>query len=296
MDKGQRHVFPLLALSIVLLSFAALFVKWSTLPASVLGMYRLFIAGALLTAFGRWKTGFFPHWSSRQWGIAICSGFFLFLHYYLWFSSLRMTSVASSTIILALQPAVSMVVGYVLFKERVPFRALVPLVLAFSGVVTIGWHDFQFTGQAFWGDVYSFLSVIAVCLYLAAGQSLVRQTNHWLYTGIVFLISGLFFGLFNVGTGTSIVVTNSTDLWAIALLVVVPNIGIIIHNALLKWVNATTISMTILGEPIGATLLAVLLLGETLTIATVIGGTLVLGGIGLFFMSEKKKVSVAFTE
>ncbi|MGL4820269.1 MAG: DMT family transporter, partial [Bacilli bacterium] len=285
--KHQRTIASLLILSIIMLSFAAIFVKISTLPPSVLGMYRLTIAGVLLLAFGWWRTGNLPRWTKRQWGIAISSGFFLFLHYYFWFTSLRMTSVASSTIILALQPALSMIIGWFLFKEKVGLRALLPLMLAFSGVLTIGYSDFQFTGDALLGDIYSFLSVIAVCLYLAAGQSLVRQTNHWLYTGTVFMISGFFFLCVNIINGTSMRVVEANDWWSIFLLVLVPNIGIVIHNALLKWVNATTISMTILGEPIGATLLAVLLLGEELTIPTLFGGVLVLGGVGLFFVTRK---------
>ena len=49
--------------------------------------------------------------------IQFISGLFLAAHYVLWFESLQYTSVASSTVIVTLQPLFSMIVGYFLFKE-----------------------------------------------------------------------------------------------------------------------------------------------------------------------------------
>ena len=52
--------------------------------------------------------------------------------------------------------------------------------------------------------------------------------------------------------------------WGIFLLLaIIPTMSHVINNWLLTYVNATTISMSILGEPVGATILAVWLLGES---------------------------------
>ena len=65
------------------------------------------------------------------------------------------------------------------------------------------------------------------------------------------------------------------------LLAIIPTMSHVINNWLLTYVNATTISMSILGEPVGATILAVLLLGEKVTLLQMFGGLLVL--LGVFF-------------
>ena len=54
----------------------------------------------------------------KDWGFLIGSGFFLALHFLLWFESLKHTTVASSTIILALQPIVSLVGGFSYLKKE----------------------------------------------------------------------------------------------------------------------------------------------------------------------------------
>ncbi|BBP89691.1 hypothetical protein BsIDN1_33090 [Bacillus safensis] len=60
------------------------------------------------------------------------------------------------------------------------------------------------------------------------------------------------------------------------MLAIIPTMSHVINNWLLTYVNATTISMSILGEPVGATILAVWLLGEKVTLLQMLGGLLVL--------------------
>ena len=64
----------------------------------------------------------------------------------------------------------------------------------------------------------------------------------------------------------------------------------VINNWLLTYVNATTISMSILGEPVGATILAVLLLGEKVTLFQMLGGLLVLLGVFFFLMQQRQGI------
>ncbi|MEH7747960.1 DMT family transporter, partial [Neobacillus drentensis] len=68
----------------------------------------------------------------------------------------------------------------------------------------------------------------------------------------------------------------------------VQTVSHVINNWLLNYVNATTISMSILGEPVGATILAVILLNEHLVTWQIVGGMLVLFGV-FFFLSQKQK-------
>lgn len=77
--------------------------------------------------------------------------------------------------------------------------------------------------------------------------------------------------------------------WGIFLLLaIVPTIAHVIYNFLLKYVNSATISMSVLFEPIGATILAAILLGETVVGLQIAGGFFVLLGVFLFLLQQRK--------
>ncbi|MCG7044442.1 DMT family transporter, partial [Pseudomonas aeruginosa] len=119
--KQERSIALPLAISIIAISFAAVFVKMSSAPSSILSMYRLWIIVLIMLPIVWKKREEFSKIQLKDWGFLIGSGFFLALHFLLWFESLKHTTVASSTIILARQPIVSLVGGFFLFKERTTY-------------------------------------------------------------------------------------------------------------------------------------------------------------------------------
>lgn len=200
---------------------------------------------------------------------------------------------ASSTIILAVQPLISLAGGFFIFRERTTLASLATIVLAIFGVALIGWGDIGLGKAALFGDFLSFLSVVAVVVYLLIGQNTVKKLSHWIYSFTVFTGAALFLTVYNVVTATKCFGYSSNDWTLFVLLATVPTLSHVISNWLLNYVNATTISMSILGEPVGATLLAVLLLGEKLIGIQMVGGILVLAGVFFFLMKQdgNKEVS-----
>jgi drug/metabolite transporter (DMT)-like permease len=287
-DKGSRSIGLPLTISIIAISFSAIFVKWSDAPASILSMYRMWLASILMLPIVWKKRSEFKHIVKKDWFFLFFSGFFLALHFVLWFGSLKLTTVASSTIILALQPIVSLVGGFFLFKERTSLSALMTMGIAIIGAMMIGWGDFGLSQDAIMGDLLSFFSVIAVVGYLLIGQSIVKKISHWLYSFCVFFSASIILTIYNVSTGVSLSGYPAKEWGIFLLLATVPTVSHVINNWLLKYVNATTISMSILGEPVGATILAVILLNERLVNWQIAGGLLVLLGV-FFFLSQQQK-------
>jgi drug/metabolite transporter (DMT)-like permease len=152
----------------------------------------------------------------------------------------------------------------------------------------IGWGDFGLSQDAIMGDLLSFFSVIAVVGYLLIGQSIVKKISHWLYSFCVFFAASIILTIYNVSTGVSLSGYPAKEWGIFLLLATVPTVSHVINNWLLKYVNATTISMSILGEPVGATILAVILLNERLVNWQIAGGLLVLLGV-FFFLSQQQK-------
>lgn len=287
-SSSPKIILPLF-ISIVAISFAAIFVKWSDAPATVLSMYRMILATLFLLPIVYIRRAEFRHVTGREWRLLAFSGVFLALHFALWFGSLKLTTVASSTIILALQPIVSLIGGFLVFRERTTRAALLTMFVAVVGAVMIGWGDFGLSQAAILGDILSFLSVIAVVGYLLIGQSAVKKVSHWIYSFSVFGFAGITLVLYNLIAGVSFTGYSGQDWGIFLLLAIVPTISHMINNWLLKYVNATTISMSILGEPVGATLLAVWLLGERLTGWQLVGGVLVLSGVFLFLLQQMRR-------
>ncbi|NGZ77649.1 DMT family transporter [Saccharibacillus alkalitolerans] len=275
-----------LTVSIIAISFSAIFVKWSSAPAPILSMYRMWFACILMLPIVWAKREEFRRIGRKEARLLIFSGLFLAMHFALWFESLKLTTVASSTIILALQPLVSLIAGFIFFKERTTRAAIFALAVATFGVMMIGWGDFGLSAQAIRGDLLSFLCVIAVVGYLFIGQNAVKKVSHWIYSFCVFLSAAVFLTLFNLATSQEFFAYPAKEWGVFALLAVVPTMSHIINNWLLNYVNATTISMSILGEPVGASLLAVWLLGEHMTWLQIVGGVLVLAGMFLFLIRQ----------
>ncbi|MBU8918234.1 DMT family transporter [Bacillus sp. FJAT-29953] len=279
-----------LTISIIAISFSAIFVKWSDAPASILSMYRMLFASLLLAPMVWVKRRELKKINSKNGAMLFFSGVFLALHFALWFGSLKFTTVASSTIILALQPLISLVGGFFLFKERTTASALATMGIAIVGAMMIGWGDFGLSADAIHGDILSFFSVIAVVGYLFIGQTIVKNMSHWIYSFCVFLCAGIVLVVYNIWAGVPFWDYPPKEWGIFLLLAIVPSLSHVINNWLLNYVNATTISMSILGEPVGSTILAIFILGERLSGWQIFGGLLVLLGVFLF-MSKKQKAA-----
>lgn len=284
----NKRVGLLMTISIIAISFAAIFVKWSEAPASILSMYRMYLACVLLLPMVYVKRREFLKLSRREWVQLFFAGVFLALHFALWFQSLKLTTVASSTVILSLQPIVALIGGYFLYKERTSISTILMIGISIIGVAMVGWGDFSLSSQsAIIGDIFSFLSVLAVVGYLLIGQTSVKKISHWTYSFSVFFFTALNLHIYNLLVGVPIGGYDTHEWGIFILLAIFPTIAHVIFNYLLNYVNTTTISMSILGEPIGATFLAVILLGEPIIGIQLLGGVIVLVGVFLFLIQQR---------
>lgn len=287
-SRSTSKYYLLLFVGIVAVSFSAIFVKWSEAPASVIGMYRLLMTNLLLLP---WVYRYRQEWrqlSRIDLLKLVGSGFFLGLHFLLWMESLRYTTVASSTMILALEPILVMLGSFWIFKHRTSRASIIGVGIAIIGVIMIGWGDFALSEQALYGDLLSALGTVAVVIHLLLGQDLRRRVTSFVYNFAVFLVAGLCLAFYNWGAGYSFIDYPAREWFIFVLMAVIPTVlGHMLFNWLLKYVNATTISMSILGEPVGASILAWVMLGEIMTPLQIIACILLLFGVWLFLKKER---------
>lgn len=285
-------------IGVIAVSTSAILVKLAgDAPAGIIAFYRLAFAAILMlpTILLKYREEL-RSVSRRDWILASISGIFLALHFILWFESLNYTSVASSVVLVTLQPIFAFIGTYFFFGERFSVAAVISMLITLFGSIIIGWGDLQISGLALLGDILALLGAIAVTGYFLLGQRLRRSLSLMTYTFIVYGISSLTLLVYNI------VLRNdffhySTDHWLLFLaLAIVPTfLGHSLFNWALKWLSTSTISMAIVFEPIGATVLAYFILGEVVTSSQWLGGTIVIFGLFLFIVSttRKKQVTIA---
>lgn len=280
MKKSTINI--LFVVIIISISLSAIFVKLSDAPSTVMVMYRMFLASLLLLPICiKYRKSLFQI-KRKEWFAIILAGVFLAAHFGLWFESLNHTTVASSTLILALQPAIALIGGLIFFKEKIDIRLLIAMLIAFIGVVIVGGGNLDLGQGVLLGNFLSFLAVIFIVCYLLIGQRNVKSVNHWIYSFLVFLVAGVTMMIFNLIGNVPLIGYTANDWIVFILLAIFPSAAHIIFNLLLKYVNTTTISMSTLGEPIGASILAIFLLNEMITTIEIVGGIFIILGIFYF--------------
>lgn len=282
-------------IGVIAVSTSAVLVKLAEhAPAAIIANYRLLLAVLLMTPIMIWKYRHeFKLITKKDWVLSSLAGIFLAFHFILWFESLNYTSVASSVVLVTLQPIFAFLGTYLFFKERFTAGAIISMIIALLGSVIISWGDFQISGMALFGDILAFIGAIAITVYFLFGQNARRRLSLMTYTYVVYGVSSITLIIYNI------LLQNpfwgySADYWLIFLaLAIFPTfLGHTLFNWALKWLSTSTISMAIVFEPIGASILAYFILGERITWSQWLGGTIVIFGLFLFIMSTTKKTNV----
>jgi len=291
MQAGIMHYLTLF-LGVFALSTSAIFVKLAGAPSSITAFYRLFFAllfllPLLLLDKASWQD--LRSLSRRQWQTGLLSGLFLAIHYILWFESLNYTSVASSTVIVTLQPLFSFVGSYFLFKERFSTGAIISSIVALIGSFIIAWGDFQISMQALYGDLLAFIAAGFITAYFFIGQHMRQKLAVVPYSILGYAASAFFLAVYALSQQLSFIdYSQSTWTAFLGIAFISTILGQMLLNWLLKWLSTSVISMSILGETIGTCILAYFILGEIITLRQGIGIIVTLAGLGLFMFYKNK--------
>jgi drug/metabolite transporter (DMT)-like permease len=269
--------------AVAAVSFSALFVRLATAPPLIIATYRMLFTFLALAPFSLMKRETLAALDRRQVTLSALSGLFLALHFVTWFTSLGYTSVASSTVLVTLQPVFVVLGSLIFFKERIPRLAALGGVLALGGSVIIGAADFQIGMRALYGDMLALLAAVMVSGYLLIGRRLRRDIPLEGYTFVTYGTSSLALVGATLVTRTPFGGYPPRDwLLFLALALVCTVMGHTVFNWALKHVQASVVSVSILGEPLGAILWAGIFLGEPPTLRQVAGGAVIFSGLYLF--------------
>jgi drug/metabolite transporter (DMT)-like permease len=247
-----------------------IFVKKIPLAALPLTFYRLwlgvFILGALLLVRRR-------PLNLAVLARSVLAGLFLAADLALFFSALKLTSVAVATVIGALQPVLVLVVAGRLFGERVGWRVVVWTVVSIGGIVAVALGPGVPRGEHLTGDALAVGSLVAFTGYWLVSKRVIGMSaDSDRYTFAVMLVAAVAMTPVAFCCGEHLGPVRLADWWLLALLALVPGAGHLLFNFAHRFVDISVSSVVSAGNPIIASVLALLVLGEPLDAVQVVGG------------------------
>ncbi|MBD8016285.1 MULTISPECIES: DMT family transporter [Planococcus] len=295
MEKPTIHPYIPIIIGVFSVALSAIFVKMTSADSGVTAFYRMLFSIVIMSpVFFLKYTHEIKKLSKRDWAFTTIAGVFLAFHFILWFESLNYTSVASSTVLVTLQPLFAFAGTYFFFKEKLSLKTLVAGAIAISGSVLIGYGDFKLSGSALFGDLLALIACALITAYLLFGQDVRKRLSLVTYTFVVYGISTITLFFYIIFKGESFGPYPASEWMWFLLLALIPNLlGHTLFNWALKWVSTNVISIAILFEPIGAAILAYFILGEYLSLSQIVGGSIVLAGITLF-IADYQKIKMHF--
>lgn len=286
-----------LALSVFGISWAAPLIRLSSASPLAIAGWRLVIAECVLLAAlvvrGDWRA--WQRLPQRDHVIAAGAGGMLALHFWSWNASLAYTTVAASVVLVNLQPAIVALGSLLFLNERASWRQVLGLAVGMLGALLVaapailsaaptpGLATTAPLGLAprLFGDLLALVGGITAALYYLAGRRLRGTLDLVPYVALVYGWCTLAVFALALSRGDPLWPFPPKD-WAIfAALAAGPMLlGHTGMNWALKHLPAHVVNLTVLGEPVGASLLAMLIpaIGERPDAWTLLGGALILGG------------------
>ncbi|RJP52228.1 MAG: EamA/RhaT family transporter [Anaerolineaceae bacterium] len=297
--------------AILAVSTASIFIRFAQedAPSLVIAAARLTLASLALAPFALFKhRDEIRSLTRREWILAICSGVFLSIHFASWITSLEYTTVVSSVVLVSTGPLWVALLSPIFLKETPSRWVWIGMTLALIGGLIVGLGDSctlgldtlpavttrpafslacpplsdLLAGSAFWGNFLALLGAWTVAGYLMIGRNLRAKISLVPYIFIVYGVAAIaLLVCVAVAKQSLLGYPQLTYLWLICLALIPQLIGHSTYNWALRYMPASLVSITTLGEPIGSAILAFFLLSETPSLLTLLGGGFILAGIYL---------------
>jgi drug/metabolite transporter (DMT)-like permease len=278
-----------LASSLLGVSFAGPLVRLSSSDPVAIAVWRLgfslLIVAAFLVGTAEWRD-----WRRIRPGeltLAIVGGVSLALHFWAWNASIHLTTIAASVTLVSLQPAVVAVISAVALREAPSTRQMLGIAVAIGGALIIAAPDFD-SGIApagnrpLLGNLLATSAAVTAAIYYTIGRRLRSTLGIWAYVAIVYTAALLALLTIALSRGAPLAPGSPREIAIFAGLAIGPMlIGHTGMNWALKYLPAYVVNLTVLGEPVGATLLGALIpsIRQIPTANTLIGGAIVLTGV-----------------
>ncbi len=278
-----------LAASLLGISFAGPLTKVSNAEPLAIAAWRLFFSLAIvavaLVLSGEWRD--WKRITARDAILAASAGVSLALHFWAWNASVHMTTIAASVTLVSLQPAFIVAISAMFLREAPTRRQLAGILIAMLGAIAIAAPDWRAgndaaVSNAMLGNLLATSAAVTAAIYYSIGRHLRAGYGLWAYVSLAYTACFLTILLAAGITSVHLAPQPPRELALFAGLAIGPMLlGHTGMNWALKYLPAYVVNLTVLGEPVGATLLGALIpaIAQIPPAWTLLGGAVVLTGV-----------------
>lgn len=284
--KGNPQL--ILLLGVLGVSFSSVFIKSSNAPSLVIATYRLGWTVLILLPIVavKFRGEMLKLKKSDVFWNSI-SGFFLAVHFSVWFESLKFTSIANSTVLVSTEVIFAAIGFVVVFKGRINKVGVLAIAITFLGSVVIAMNDWGGGTSVLYGDALALLGAVMAAVYTLIGKKQREHLSTTVYTFITYSACLVSMMVFDFATDTSVYGYGVKEIIiGLCLGISCTLLGHSIFSWCLKYLSPSFVSSAKLLEPVFASVLAVFIYREIPGIYQIIGGAVVIGGIYLYSRYE----------
>jgi drug/metabolite transporter (DMT)-like permease len=299
-----------LVLAVLAVSWASIFIRLSSAPPLIISFYRLAIAALVLAPFAALQGvslreragGDQGHWTWLRNPAAVWStlgaGFLLAMHFASWIASLRLTSVASSVVLVTTMPVFAALLSARLLGEGAGPASWAGIALSVAGSTLIAWGDYRGgprslpadTTRALLGDALALAGAIFGAAYLTIGRRMRSRAPLVGYLTVVYATGAVVIAAWAAARGDPFTGYAPHEYALFATIAIVPNL---MGHSLLNWavrrMRTYVVNVAALGEPVLATLYAAVLFHEIPGLPWGIGTALIVSGVLTVFLAERSR-------
>ena len=285
-SRSRRQAYPTLAAAVACVSLGSILVRLAAAPPLAVAFHRVFLASLLLAPFvlgASWRS-----WRSldrAQAVLLLASGAALALHFATWIASLDRTSVAVSVLLVNLAPVSTIALSWAFLREAPTRRLLGATAVALLGATLIAAGDWT-GGGSLAGATLALAGAVTLSAHHVIGRGLRAALPLGPYVLAAWTVAALVLWVLARVADVPLVGHPPRALAAFLALAVVPTLGGHgLVNRSLRLLPAPVVGLFLLGEPVGASVLAYLLFAEVPGAWTVSGGLLVLAALAVVVTS-----------
>ncbi|MFN3373957.1 MAG: DMT family transporter [Chloroflexus sp.] len=295
MSRNRLWLYTVLFAGVLIASTASIMIRYAQgagMPSLSIAAGRLGLAALILTPLALSRaSGEIRRLRRRDVLFGMGAGAFLAVHFASWISSLEYTSVASSAALVSTNPLWVGIASLFFFRERLHWTTLLGIALTLIGTIAIGVSDSTNPTQSnpLLGNTLALIGAATASSYLLIGRDLRRRLSVLAYIWLVYTSAAVVLVIWAIVTGQQFFgFPPYVYLFILGLAIGPQLLGHTAFNYALSSLSATYVAVAILGEPIGSTLFAFILFGETLAPLQFGGIVLLLGGIAIASIAEQR--------
>ena len=288
----QTRTLALIALlgGVVVLGFAAIFVKWSDAPGPVTALYRMLIGSLAITPLFLFKNRHLLRSLSRR-GVlmAVIGGSLFGCDIAIWMSAIGISGATMPTLMANTAPLWVGIGSILIFRERKARGFWLGVLLAITGVALVFGHNLRGADGLGRGMIMGLVAALFYAGFHLATQEGRRYLDTLSYLWVSTVSAGAALLVINMILRSPLTGFGSeTYLSFVALGILVQFLGWLLINFAQGYLRASVVAPVLLGQPVLTALLAIPLLGEGLTPWLVVGGLVVLAGVYIVLWSRNK--------